>query len=412
MKSNALIIILLIILCSKIATAQNKESLFTSMIDSIVNHGIRNNAYPGAQIYLYKKGKLNYHQTYGFHTYDSLESVKKKDLYDLASVTKVLAGTLAFMKLYEIYKIDLDARISSYLPKLKRGNKKNTTFREVLSHSAGWLPYLAHQNTVRKKNGTFKKRTLRHKASKRYPIQISDSLFVYKKYKKKIMRRIKRTKVSNTGTYLYSGLWFFLIPQLTKQLSGLSFETFLATHFYQPLQLERLTFLPMKSFSKNEIVPTEYDIFFREQLVQGWVHDEAAALMGGVSGNAGLFANAASIAPLLELLLNKGIYKGKKILDPKTVSLFTQKAYPNRNNRRGLGFDKPIIGEKEKAYPSKLASPSSFGHTGFTGTMIWVDPKEESFFIFLSNRVYPSRNQRGLYELNIRSKLLDHVLNY
>lgn len=412
MKKLSLALVLLISVSSKIIFAQNKERILTTEIDSIVNYGIQNKAYPGAQIYLYKKGQLDYHQTYGFHTYDSLIPVKKSDLYDLASVTKVLAATLAFMKLYEIYDLNLEAKISDYLPPLKRGNKKYTTFREVLSHSAGWLPYLAHQNTVRKKNGAFKARTLRSKAAKRFPIQISDSLFVHHKYRKKIMRRIRKTKVSEPGTYLYSGLWFFLIPQLTKQLSGLSFEHFLATHFYQPLQLERLTFLPANTFPKGEIVPTEYDAFFRQQLVQGWVHDEAAALMGGISGNAGLFANAASIAPLLEMLLNKGSYNGKKILDPQTVMLFTQRAYPEGENRRGLGFDKPSIVSEEQPYPSLRASPSSFGHTGFTGTMIWVDPEQESFLIFLSNRVYPSRDQRSLYQLNIRSKLLDHVLDY
>ncbi len=412
MKKTLFIIVLFTFLSSTIIFAQDKERAFTSAIDSIVNYGIQNKAYPGAQVYLFKKGHLDYHQTYGYHTYESLVPVKKSDLYDLASVTKVLAATLAFMKLYETYKLNLDAKISDYLPALKRGNKKNTTFREVLSHSAGWLSYLAHQNTVRKNNGAFKARTLRHSASKRYAIQISDSLFVHHNYRKKIMRRIKKTKVSDPGTYLYSGLWFFLIPQLTEQLSGLSFEHFLATHFYQPLQLERLTFLPATIFPKGEIVPTEYDAFFRKQLVQGWVHDEAAALMGGISGNAGLFANATSIAPLLEMLLNNGNYKGKKILDPQTIALFTQKAYPKSQNRRGLGFDKPELKSEEEPYPSLLVSPASFGHTGFTGTLIWIDPEQESFLIFLSNRVYPSRDQRGLYQLNIRSKLLDNVLAY
>ena len=336
--------------------------------------------------------------------------VKNTDLYDLASVTKILAGTLAFMKLYELYDIDLNERVSEYLPYLKRSNKKKSSFKQVLSHSSGWIPYIAHQNFVRKKNGKFKPRTLKTNQTKRYPTQISDSLYVFKNYPKKIIRRIRKTEIKTVGEYLYSGLWFFLVPELTKQLSGLSFESFLKLHFYNPLQLQRLSFLPTRYFPKSEIVPTEYDNLFRKQLVQGWVHDEAAALIGGINGNAGLFANASSIAPLLELLLNKGSYNGKLLLKPETVKLFTQRAYPESTNRRGLGFDKPSVSEDQDAYPSNLASPSSFGHSGFTGTFVWVDPSEACFIIFLSNRVYPSREQRALYELGIRGKLLDYAL--
>ena len=223
------------------------------------------------------------------------------------------------------------------------------------------------------------------------------------------MRRIRKTKMSSLGSYNYSGLWFFLIPELTKKLSGLSFESFLKKYFFDPLELEQLTFLPSTQFPKKQIVPTEYDTDFRKQLVQGWVHDEAAALMGGISGNAGLFSNAASIAPILEMLLNKGNYKGKVYLKAETIALFTERAYPEGDNRRGLGFDKPSVTENEDHYPSQLVSPSSYGHTGFTGTLIWIDPDKNGFLIFLSNRVYPSRNQRGLYDMNIRAQLLDHA---
>ncbi len=399
----------LFICCTLQLSAQDKSSTNSLTIVRIVNSGIANKAYPGAQLLIYSNDSIQFHQSFGFHTYDSIIKVKNTDLYDLASVTKVLAGTLAFMKLYELYNIDLDEKVSDYFPSLRRSNKKQSSFKEVLSHSAGWLPYIAHQNLVRKKNGTFKKRTLQSQTSKRYPTQISDSLFLYKNYQKKIMRRIRKTKMSSLGSYNYSGLWFFLIPELTKKLSGLSFESFLKKYFFDPLELERLTFLPSTQFPKKQIVPTEYDTDFRKQLVQGWVHDEAAALMGGISGNAGLFSNAATIAPILEMLLNKGNYKGKVYLKAETIALFTERAYPEGDNRRGLGFDKPSVPENEDHYPSQLVSPSSYGHTGFTGTLIWIDPDKNGFLIFLSNRVYPSRNQRGLYDMNIRSQLLDHA---
>ena len=399
------------IFCSfNLVEAQQKERRFEATADSLIKHGIQNKAFPGAQLLIFKKDSVRLQKSYGFHTYDSLVKVENTDLYDLASVTKVLAGTLAFMKLYELFEIDLEQKVAEYIPFIKRSNKRQSSLKEVLSHSAGWLPYIAHQNLIRKKNGAFKARTVRNQYTEKYPFQISDSLFLHKNYSKKIMRRIRKTKMGTVGQYKYSGLWFFLIPQLTKELSGLSFETFLKTHFYEPLKLDRLGFLPTKQFPKEQIVPTEKDSLFRKQLVQGWVHDEAAALMGGISGNAGLFSNSASIAPILQMLLNKGTYQGKVFLKPETVALFTQRAYPGSDNRRGLGFDKPALFEENKdPYPSRLASPKSYGHSGFTGTLIWVDPEKESFLIFLSNRVYPNRNRRGLYEMKIREQLLDHA---
>lgn len=382
-------------------------------IDELIYFGIQQKAFPGAQVLIYKNGQIQLHKSYGFHTYDSIVKVEDDHLYDLASVTKVLAATLAFMKLYELYDINLEDKVSQYIPFLKNSNKKRTTFREVLSHNAGWLPYIAHQNMVFKKNGRFKKRTLSTIPSSNYPIQISDSLYIHKNYSKKIFRRIKKTPLGELNTYKYSGLWFFLLPKIVQTISGLSFNSFLEKHFYNPLELEHLTFLPHQRFLKNQIVPTEKDSLFRKQLVQGWVHDEAAAMMGGISGNAGLFSNALSIAPLLQMLLNQGIYHDKKYLEPETINTFIQQTYPKSLNRRGLGFDKPSTDpNQENPYPSALASPKSFGHSGFTGTFVWVDPTHDCFVIFLSNRVYPSRKQRALYDLSIRGTLLDYAIQY
>ncbi|MDG1292331.1 MAG: serine hydrolase, partial [Flavobacteriaceae bacterium] len=271
-------------------------------IDSIVEMGIQKKAFPGAQVFIFKDDSIRLNKSYGFHTYDSLVKVENHHLYDLASVTKVLASTLAFMKLYENYNIDLDQKIASHIPLIKNSNKKNTTFREILSHQGGWLPYIEHQNTVRRKNGKLKFRTLSEVQSKRYPEPLSDSLFIHRKYRNKIMRRIKKTPVEKIGEYRYSGLFFFLLPDMVKSLSGQSFDQFLDTQFYKPMGIERLTFNPSFDYPKQEIVPTEKDSLFRKTLVRGWVHDEAAALMGGVSGNAGLFANASSLAKLLQML--------------------------------------------------------------------------------------------------------------
>lgn len=377
-------------------------------IDSIVQMGIREKAFPGAQVLIFKNDSIRLNKSYGFHTYDSLIPVENNHLYDLASVTKVMASTLAFMKLYELYDIDLDQKVGNYMPLVKYGNKKNTTFREILSHQAGWLPYLTHQNTVRRKNGKFKARTLSQKQSRRFPQPLTDSLFIHRKYQKKIMRRIRRTPIEKVGSYRYSGLWFFLLPEMVKTLSGQSFDTFLNTHFYRPMEAKRLTFNPSFHFERQEIVPTERDSLFRKTLVHGWVHDEAAGLMGGVSGNAGLFSNATSLAKVMQMLLDRGQYKGKQYLKPETVDRFTARAYPSSENRRGLGFDKPSLDSiPADRYPSEKASPESYGHSGFTGNLVWADPENRCFMIFLSNRVYPTREQKALYRLGIRGKILD-----
>ena len=374
--------------------------------DSIVNAGIKGQAYPGAQLLVFKKGQVIHHKSYGYHTYDSLVQVEDHHLYDLASVTKILAGTLSFMKVYEQGGIDLNTPVKTYFKRLENTNKQNSTLKEILSHSAGWQPYIAHQTTLKRNSGRYKKRGVSLEQSAKYPTAVYDNLYAHKDYKKLIYKRIAKTKLRKKGEYLYSGLWFFLLPEWIEKRTSQSFSSFLSDSFYTPLGANRLGFLPLKTFSKEEIVPTEVDAFFRNDLVQGWVHDEAAALMGGVSGNAGLFGNAESIAKVLEMLLNGGTYQSQSYLKKSTIDLFTQKAYPGQINRRGLGFDKPDF-LLEQTYPSKSLSPQSYGHTGFTGTFVWVDPVYETFIVFLTNRVYPSRSQRGLYQLGIRSKLVE-----
>ena len=383
----------------------------TSKVDSLINFGIQRKAFPGAQVLIFKKNSIRLNKTYGYHTYDSLIPVSKDDLYDLASVTKVLASTLAIMKLYELYDFNINDPVSKWIPSLKKSNKQNHSFKQILSHSAGWLPYIEHQNLVLNKRGEFKRNTLSNTKDSRFPGYVSDSLYVHKRYQKKIFRRIKKTKLTTMGEMVYSGMFYFYLPQLVQSMSGLSFSKFLETHFYDSMKLERITFLPTSKFSKTEIVPTERDSVFRKQLVHGWVHDEAASLMGGISGNAGLFANANSIAPLLQMLLQKGIYKGKQFLNPQTITLFSQRTYPEGSNPRGLGFDKPSLDLKDNnRYPSNLVSHKTFGHTGYTGTMVWIDPEYDCFVILLTNRVYPDRQQRGLYELNIRPRLLNYTI--
>lgn len=401
---NTLIVALA--LCGLALHAQQEQ---LEKIDSIIDSAIAQKAFPGAQLLIAKGGSLKLHKAYGYHTYDSIQKVELEHLYDLASMTKVLAATTAFMKAYEDLEIDLDTKVKRWFESLKWRRKGRSSFREILSHQAGWIPYIAHQYKVVKKNGRYRARTLQGQASEAYPMVLFDSLYIHKNYPKKIHKRIYRTPVEGKGNYRYSGLWFFLVPDFIKEQYNQPFDDFLANHFYEPLGADRLTFNPYQKFERSEIVPTEVDTLMRRGLVRAYVHDEAAALMGGISGNAGLFGNAKSVFKVAEMWRLKGAVGESRYLDASTVDIFSAQAYPQTDNRRGLGFDKPDL-TLDPPYPSSLISPSAFGHTGFTGTMVWVDPEAELVIVLLTNRVYPSREQRKLYSLQVREQLIDLAL--
>ena len=383
-------------------------------IDSIVENGIRNGAFPGAQVFLKKGEKILVDKAYGFHTYDSITPVSSSDLYDLASITKAVGSTLALMKLYDDGLLDLDAPFSNYFPDWKKHPKKSKlTVRELLAHQGGIVPYIVYLNKITKRNHQLKSRWVSSKYSEKYPAKAYEGVFIHKKFKSYVYRKARKSKHSDK-TYRYSGLTFLLIPEVVERLSGKDFETYLNQNFFEQLGATELLFNPADKVSIERIVPTEQDSLFRKTLTRGWVHDENAALLGGFSGNAGLFANTHSLLPVLEMLLNGGEYQGQKFLENSTVETFTQIQFKENNNRRGLGFDKPMIENDtlsyEDSYPSPLADPSGYGHSGFTGTFFWVDPATELIYIFLSNRVYPTRDQQAIYDLNIRKAILYEAL--
>ena len=383
-------------------------------IDSIVENGIRNGAFPGAQVFLKKGNQILVDKSYGFHTYDSITPVSSSDLYDLASITKVVGSTLALMKLYDDGLLDLDAPFSNYFPDWKKHPKKSKlTVRELLAHQGGIVPYIVYLNKITKRNHQLKSRWVSSKYSEKYPTKAYEGVFIHKKFKSYVYRKARKSKHSDK-TYRYSGLTFLLIPEVVERLSGKDFETYLNQNFFEQLGATELLFNPADKVSIERIVPTEQDSLFRKTLTRGWVHDENAALLGGFSGNAGLFANTHSLLPVLEMLLNGGEYQGQKFLENSTVETFTQIQFKENNNRRGLGFDKPMIENDtlsyEDSYPSPLADPSGYGHSGFTGTFFWVDPATELIYIFLSNRVYPTREQQAIYDLNIRKAILYEAL--
>jgi CubicO group peptidase (beta-lactamase class C family) len=394
------ILLLLILFVSKVQSQTSKSE----KIDSLINSSITLKNFPGAQLFVKFKDSIIINKSYGFHTYDSIIKVKQKHVYDLASLTKVLASTFSIMKLYDEDKLQLEDKVSDYFPKLKRSNKKNTTIFQSLSHTSGWIPYISHQNFIKKRNGNLKKSIVRTKIDKRFSIKMNNNLFLKNTYSKKLFKRIKKSKLNRIDTYDYSGLFFFYVPNLIYKMTGYSFENYFKNTFINKKEIT-LTFNPTKIFSKDKIVPSEYDSIFRKGLIHGFVHDEAASFMGGVSGNAGLFGNAEGVGSLLSFLeSNSNMFK------QSTIQKFTSYAFENSQIRRGLGFDKPYSNNDYGEYPNKNLSKTSFGHTGFTGTMFWVDPEKKLTIVLLTNRVYPSRKNESFYTNDVRSKLIDLLI--
>ena len=394
------ILLLLILFVSKVQSQTSKSE----KIDSLINSSITLKNFPGAQLFVKFKDSIIINKSYGFHTYDSIIKVKQKHVYDLASLTKVLASTFSIMKLYDEDKLQLEDKVSDYFPELKRSNKKNTTIFQSLSHTSGWIPYISHQNFIKKRNGNLKKSIVRTKIDKRFSIKMNNNLFLKNTYSKKLFKRIKKSKLNRIDTYDYSGLFFFYVPNLIYKMTGYSFENYFKNTFINKKEIT-LTFNPTKIFSKDKIVPSEYDSIFRKGLIHGFVHDEAASFMGGVSGNAGLFGNAEGVGSLLSFLeSNSTMFK------QSTIQKFTSYAFENSQIRRGLGFDKPYSNNDYGEYPNKNLSKTSFGHTGFTGTMFWVDPEKKLTIVLLTNRVYPSRKNESFYTNDVRSKLIDLLI--
>ena len=370
-------------------------------------------ALPGAQILLAKDGAIFFNESYGFHTYDSLRPVRESDLYDLASITKVAATTLALMKLYDDGLLNLDLTLGHYFPFLSKSDKADITIREALAHNGrlkSWIPF--YKECLRS-NGRYRRHTFSNVSKRSYPWRIPGSgIYMHKHfYEKKLLKMIRMSPLNETEEYVYSGLSFYLFPELVKRLTDQTFEDYLTNNFYMPLGVSSIGFNPkLRGYKPDQIVPTEVDNFFRMDTLHGDVHDEGAAMMLGISGNAGLFGNAHDLAVIFQMLLNGGTYKGQRYLREETIREFTRCQYCQERNRRGIGFDKPLIEyDPVKSSVARLASPASFGHTGFTGTLVWADPENGFLFIFLSNRVYPTRDNKLIYQLNIRPNIHDLV---
>ncbi|MGM9507089.1 glycoside hydrolase family 3 N-terminal domain-containing protein [Larkinella sp. GY13] len=377
----------------------------TAKIDSLVKVAMEQKATPGCVVEMAKDGKVIFRKAYGTHTYEGLTPTKEDDLFDLASVTKISTSTLALMRLVDEGKFDLNKTMGDYLPDFKHSNKANLVWRDVLAHQAGLKASIAFWTATKNPDGTWKDHTFDDEKHGPYKVEITDNLFMHRKYRKTIFETIRDSPVSAKKDYVYSDLSFILYPQIVEKMTHQPFEDYLKQNIYEPLGATTLTFNPLRFYPLPRMVPTEYDSVFRKTLVWGRVHDEGAAMLGGVSGHAGLFGSSNDLMKLVQMYLQKGYYGGKQFISPATITEFTRYQFPEKGSRRGLGFDKPTF--KYSGNAPKYASPQSFGHSGFTGPFIWVDPQYNTSYVFMSNRVYPSRSHTKLITLNIRTSIAD-----
>lgn len=380
-------------------------------VDSIAVEGIRKRAYPGCQILVAKDGKVVYEKNFGFHTYEDGTPVASSDLYDLASVTKIAASTVSLMKLQDRGLFSLDHTLGDYFPEIPEDNEyRQVELRRMMAHQAGLVPWIPfYKSTVRK--GGLRSGVYSTAQDDFHARQVAFEMYIRTDVSDSILTRILDTPLRKDKSYKYSDMGYYFVRDIVQRLSGKRLDRFAEEHIYRPLGLNNIGYLPRERFSLNRIVPTEYDSYFRGQLVHGYVHDPGAAMQGGVGGHAGLFSNARDLAVLMQMLVNGGEYGGEQILSREVVEEYVRCQFctdERDENRRGAGFDKPVI-PPGPGPTCKCVSFDTFGHSGFTGTIAWADPTENIVYIFLSNRVYPTAENNRLAKLDIRTRIQEEV---
>lgn len=374
-------------------------------IDSLAAFGISQQAYPGCQILVAKDGHIVYNRCYGHLTYDAdAAAVDSLTLYDLASLTKVAATNLAVMRLVDAGKVGLDDKLSRYLPFLKHTNKKHITIRQALSHIARLKAYDAYWKEAVDSPALY----FGAEPPEDF-VAIGDACYINPDYRLTVLSQIVASKLEKKERYLYSDLGFILLAEMVQKVSGQSLDLFCQQQFYQPMGLSNTTFQPLShGIDPARIAPTERETTFRKQLIRGYVHDPNAAALGGVAGHAGLFSNATDLWALFQMMLDSGRFDGHQYISAETFNTFNSRHFANKGNRRALGFDKPFINGRS-THIAPMASQQSFGHTGFTGIMAWVDPRYNLVYLFLSNRVYPTASPNKLANLNIRTDIQELI---
>jgi CubicO group peptidase (beta-lactamase class C family) len=374
-------------------------------LDVIAQKGITAGAYPGCQVLVAVEDKIIWHKAYGKQGYETnAPAINLQSMYDIASVTKIAASTLLAMQQHAKGKFDLDRSIGSYIPEVTGQTAFGALkIREIMAHQAGltpWIPFYKRTLT----DGQWKPTIYQTTKSDGFSLEVAKGMYMRKDYKDSMYAQIMRSELG-PKKYVYSDLCYYFTQPILERLIGESQASYLRRNIYLPLGLNRMLYQPLKSFADAQMVPTEDDQAFRKQLLRGYVHDPGAAMLGGVAGHAGVFSNAWSLAHIMQLFLNKGQMAGMNFFSEVTYQEFTKQQYPG--NRRAAGFDRPTASGGGTC--DVLASQQSFGHSGFTGTLAWADPKNKVIFIFLSNRVHPSQDNWKLRDLNIRTDM-HHVV--
>ena len=363
---------------------------------------------PGMQILVARHGKVVFNKSYGFHTYEKKRAVVNTDIYDLASLTKVLATLPLVMKEVDLGKLTLDTQLGTLNKEWNNSNKANISIQEMLSHYARLIPWIPFYKETLKENTTkLNKKFYRKKSSKRFPVPVADRFYGKNDLSKRISDQILASELRDTLEYKYSDIPYFFMKDMLEDRYENSLETLAMETFYKPLGLVRTTFNPNKNTPNQTVIPSEIDTYYRNQELKGEVHDMAAAMLGGVGGHAGLFSNATEVAILMQLFLQKGSYADKHYFSTTTFDQFNQCLYCEEGNRRGVGFDKPQL--EARGSTCGCVPKSSFGHSGFTGTYAWADPENELIYVFLSNRTYPTMDNNLLLKHDIRTRIQQYI---
>lgn len=374
-------------------------------IDEIAMKGIAQGAYPGCQIVVAIEGKLIYQKSFGHHTYGKKQAVKDTDVYDIASITKIASSTLSVMKLNSEGTFNLSATLGEYIPEVtKESPFGNIVLRDMLSHQAGltpWIPFYTDTQV----DGQLSSKYYAKTKSDSFNVKVADNLWIRGDYEDVMYNRMLNSTLG-LKRYKYSDVGYYFIKKIVEKQSGMSLDDFVTSNFYEPMGLQYMRYNPLEHFNRSGITPTENDQIFRKQQVHGYVHDQGAAMIGGVAGHAGLFSNATDLASLMQLFLNKGSY-GQQYLSDQVIEEYTDCQFC-ATSRRGAGFDKPTR-DRKGGPSSNKASLKSFGHTGFTGTIAWADPENQVNYVFLSNRVYQDAENWKLVKLNIRTEIQDVI---
>lgn len=380
------------------------DSQRLNRIDSIANYAVSKRMTPGIQLLVARKGKVIYNKNFGYHTYSKKNKVDFDDIYDVASLTKILATLPVVMELEQQGSLSLNSKLGTLLPELKKSNKKDITLKKMLSHYAQlrpWIPfYYATLDSVTKKPHP---KYYRSKRTGNFNVEVTNTLFMRSDYKDSIQEIIKESELLSRLRYRYSDLPYYILKNYLEGFYDKSLDEITQDRFYKSLGANYTTYNPRKKFSLKDIIPTEVDNYYRYKKVHGYVHDMGAAMQDGIGGHAGVFSNANDVAKIMQMYLQKGFYGGKRYFKNETLEKFTKCHYCHADNRRGIGFDKPQLGEEGPT--CGCLSMTSFGHSGFTGTYAWADPEEEIVYIFLANRTYPEAGKNLLLRENIRTEI-------